>query len=106
LKTQEYELTTKDGLKLFAQAWKPENPAKALAVIVHGLGEHSGRYKHVAEAFTKNGIYSFSYDQRGHGRSEGLKGHTPTYGNLMDDLGIAIDHAHRTAGEELPIFLY
>ena len=106
MRQEEYRLTAKDGLKLFTQAWKPDKAATALAVIVHGLGEHSGRYGHVAEAFIKNGIYTYSYDQRGHGRSEGPRGHTPTYGHLMDDLRLALDHACRTAGGELPVSLY
>jgi alpha-beta hydrolase superfamily lysophospholipase len=103
---EEFELKTKDGLKLYVQAWLTEKPAKALVVIVHGLGEHSGRYAHVAEAFNTNGLQVFSYDQRGHGKSEGPRGHTPSYQHLMDDISLAIQQARQVAGDSLPVFLY
>lgn len=103
---KKFELTTKDGLKLYGQAWLAEQPAQAVVVIVHGLGEHLGRYAHVAEAFTENGIHVYGFDQRGFGRSEGLRGHTPSFQHLMDDIYLAIQHARQDAGEDLPLFLY
>lgn len=106
VKHQEYQLNTQDGLRLYAQAWLSEKPAKALVVIVHGIGEHSGRYEHVAQAFTENGFHTFSYDQRGHGRSDGKIGHTPTYQHLMDDISLAIQYARQATSEDLPVFLY
>ena len=51
MKHQEYTLQSKDGINLYAQAWLSELPARALVILVHGLGEHSGRYTHVAEKF-------------------------------------------------------
>ncbi|MEJ1853206.1 alpha/beta hydrolase, partial [Escherichia coli] len=59
-----------DGLELFAQAWEPGAVRpKAVACLVHGLGEHSSRYAHVAKALTKQGFILFTFDLRGHGRS-------------------------------------
>ena len=46
---QESQFVTKDGLTLFTRAWMTENQAKGLVVIVHGIGEHCGRYDHVAQ---------------------------------------------------------
>jgi alpha-beta hydrolase superfamily lysophospholipase len=103
---QESQIVTKDNLKLLTRAWMSEKPPKAMVVIVHGIGEHSGRYGHVAKAFNVFGIHTFAYDQRGHGKSEGPRGHTPTNQHLMDDLSLAIDEARQLAGENLPIFLY
>ena len=103
---QESQLVTKDGLKLFTRAWLAEKQAKAIVVIVHGIGEHSGRYEHVAQFFNAYGLHVFSYDQRGHGKSEGPRGHTPSNQHLMDDLTLAIQQSQQLAGAELPVFLY
>ena len=106
MKHQEYTLQSKDGINLYAQAWLSELPARALVILVHGLGEHSGRYTHVAEKFNANGIDVFAFDQRGHGKSGGPKGHTPSYQHLIDDITLAINEGKKVAGEDLPTFLY
>jgi acylglycerol lipase len=54
-------------------------------VITHGLGEHSGRYDHVIARLTAAGLRVYSWDLRGHGRSEGARGDARDYGVLMDD---------------------
>ena len=59
---------THDGLKLFLQAWLPESPRASL-LLVHGLGEHSGRYAPLVDALTNEGIAVFTFDGRGHGKS-------------------------------------
>jgi alpha-beta hydrolase superfamily lysophospholipase len=60
---------------------------------VHGLGEHTGRYAHVAAALNEAGYAVLGCDLRGHGKSEGLRGHTPSYDALMDDIGRLLDEA-------------
>lgn len=64
----ETEYTTHDGIKLFLQAWMPER-AVASILIVHGLGEHSSRYAHLADALVKKNVAVFTFDGRGHGKS-------------------------------------
>ncbi|PRY86947.1 alpha/beta hydrolase [Mongoliibacter ruber] len=64
----ETEYTTHDGIKLFLQAWMPEK-AVASILIVHGLGEHSSRYAHLADALVKKNVAVFTFDGRGHGKS-------------------------------------
>jgi alpha-beta hydrolase superfamily lysophospholipase len=103
---ESHELIASDGLKLFAQSWSTEKKPKVLVVIVHGLGEHSGRYAHVAKVFNENGIQVFSFDQRGHGKSEGPRGHTPSGEQLMYDVVKAINVAKETFEPDLPVFLY
>jgi alpha-beta hydrolase superfamily lysophospholipase len=103
---QDHELTASDGLKLYAQSWSTEKKPKALVVIVHGLGEHSGRYAHVARIFNENSMQVFSFDQRGHGKSEGPRGHTPSGEQLMYDIVKAIQVAKETFEPDLPVFLY
>ncbi len=104
METFEWKWKSRDGLELAARGWKPENP-KAVVVLVHGLGEHSNRYQHVAEAFTKAGYALQAFDLRGHGQSAGQRGHTPRYDNLMDDITDFITDAQKRF-PGLPVFLY
>jgi len=68
MKHLETSYTSHDGLKLYLQAWMPEQP-KAAVLIVHGLGEHSSRYAHLAKKFVDIDIAVFTFDGRGHGKS-------------------------------------
>ncbi len=101
----EFNWRTGDGLKLFAQVWRPEQEIRAVVALVHGLGEHSGRYTHVASALTTAGYALVAFDLRGHGRSEGQRGHSPSWDTLLDDIGMfLLESASRFPGR--PIFLY
>lgn len=101
----EFTTSSPDNTPFYFQGWQTETPAKAVVCLVHGLGEHSGRYAHVAEALNAAGYTLFAFDQRGHGRSGGRRGHTPTYDALMDDIGRLLDEAARRY-PGLPRFLY
>lgn len=95
---------TPDGVRLYAVEWRPLRP-RAVAVLVHGLGEHCRRYDPIAEVFSDAGIALLGFDHRGHGRSEGKRGHIPSMTKAMDD----ITHFLGEAGERfsgLPRFLY
>lgn len=89
---REFNFNSGDGTSLFGQAWETENP-KAIVCLVHGMGEHCSRYAHVAKFFNENGFSVISYDQRGHGRSGGKKGHTPSYDILLDDISLLLKQA-------------
>ncbi len=95
---------TKDGLNIFARLWHALD-AKAVICIVHGLGEHSGRYANVAKFFNDHDIAVLAADTRGHGRSEGKRGHTPDYDSLMDDVAIFVKEAQNKY-PDTPVFLY
>lgn len=69
MKHYETTYTTHDGVSLYLQSWLPESEPKASILIVHGLGEHSSRYLHVAEKLVSEGIAVFTFDGRGHGKS-------------------------------------
>ena len=75
-----------DGLDMYARAWAPQGKPKAAITLVHGLGEHVRRYDHVAAALAEKGYAMLGFDLRGHGKSGGPRGHTPTYEALMDDI--------------------
>ncbi|MQS88442.1 alpha/beta hydrolase [Companilactobacillus mishanensis] len=96
------ESSTK-GLNLFEQTDKADYPF-ANIVIVHGLAEHSGRYDTITSFLQKHNFNVFRYDQRGHGKSEGKRGHLTSVNNLPDDCKIVIDMA-KTQFPNLPTFL-
>ena len=78
-------LTMQDGTRLHVVDYYPASPAARSVVILHGLGEHAGRYRHVAAFFTARGYAVRTYDHRGHGRSDGRRGDVPGDDTLLDD---------------------
>jgi len=66
-------------------------PARAVVLMVHGLGEHSGRYGHVADRLHGWGCAARGFDHHGHGASSGKRGGLPAVDRLVDDLALVID---------------
>ena len=86
-----FELFTTDNLKLSGHSWQPDTGApKASIALVHGMGEHIMRYDHWAEKFVNRGYAVTGMDHRGHGRSEGKRGHIPSYESLLQDVDLLI----------------
>ena len=83
-------IRTRDGLELFRQDWLSDG-ARGTIVIVHGLGEHVGRYAHVAASLNGHGWSVVGYDQRGHGRSPGPRGRLARDVDLLADLAAVVD---------------
>ncbi|WP_158299512.1 alpha/beta hydrolase [Paenibacillus antri] len=81
-----------------------ETPAKATVVLVHGQGEHSGRYAHVAAALNAAGYDVVSGDLPGHGRSGGLRGHIDRFDEFVDVVSSWIEDA-RSRRPDMPVFL-
>ena len=77
--------TSKDGTKLFYLRWPVESP-RASMTIIHGYAEHSARYNYVAAYLNNMGFDVFALDLRGHGRSEGTRGHVSSYSHYHDDV--------------------
>jgi alpha-beta hydrolase superfamily lysophospholipase len=111
---QAYEVETDDGLNLTVQKWNEVNSPARTLIIIHGLGEHQDRYQHVAEHFVKDGFQVYSYDQRGHGKSEGMRGHSPGITSNIRDLELVIEsiahenlfiYGHSFGGNVLANFL-
>jgi alpha-beta hydrolase superfamily lysophospholipase len=84
-------LHTHDGLPLHLRQWAPAGPARGTVLIVHGLGEHIGRYAHVAAHLNAQGWHVAGYDQRGHGASGGARGVLPAADSLLQDLARVLD---------------
>jgi alpha-beta hydrolase superfamily lysophospholipase len=90
------QLIAADGIRLHVQAWPMDatlHVAEGTAVVVHGLGEHIGRYQHVAEMLNAAGWNVVGYDQRGHGLSTGKRGRLAKADDLYVDLASVIDYA-------------
>jgi alpha-beta hydrolase superfamily lysophospholipase len=83
-------LQTHDGLRLHLRQWSVSKP-RGTVLIVHGLGEHIGRYAHVAAALQGDGWQVAGYDQRGHGTSAGCRGAIAHADDLLRDLATVID---------------
>ncbi len=75
-----------DGLTIYRQAWLPDSDPKAVVLLFHGLGEHSGRYAHVGATLSSAGYAVHAVDHRGHGRSDGKRSYVKTYDEFQRDL--------------------
>jgi alpha-beta hydrolase superfamily lysophospholipase len=96
-----------DGTELATRFWPAEGPQPpwAAVVIVHGLGEHAGRWEHVGRWLASEGIDVHAYDQRGFGLSGGRRAWVDRWSQLHEDLGSRVA-AVRDAQPGLPLALY
>lgn len=78
--------TGQGGLKLFYRAWEPAEQPVGSLVLVHGVNEHGGRYRHVAEFFTAHGLAVYALDHRGFGQSEGTRCYIDSFDDYIRDL--------------------
>lgn len=78
-------LVTHDGLQLYVQWQQPAAP-HAIILIVHGVGEHIGRYETLQNWLCNHQYLCYGFDQRGHGRSEGLRVDVADFNEYADDL--------------------
>jgi alpha-beta hydrolase superfamily lysophospholipase len=84
-------LHTIDDLPLHMRQWTIREASRGTVLIVHGLGEHIGRYEEVASHLNTAGWNVAGYDQRGHGASAGRRGAIARADSLLQDLGLVID---------------
>lgn len=97
--------TASDGDNLALQDWPlPEGlPLRGVVVLVHGLGEHAGRYDHVARRLNSWGFAVRGYDQYGHGESDGVRGGLPSTPRLLDDLADVIESTRLRMDKGAPL---
>lgn len=94
------------GLRLFHQCWLPEGRTPRAAIVVtHGGAEHSGRYQNVVEYLVPRGYAVWGLDNRGHGRSEGMRGHVDRYEQIVDDLKLFCDFVRASTPGQAKLFL-
>jgi alpha-beta hydrolase superfamily lysophospholipase len=91
MKHAEGSFTGTGGLTLYYQSWIPERSARAVLCLVHGVGEHSGRYGNVVNYFVPRSYAVYGFDQRGHGRSPAQRGHINSWAEYREDLRAFMD---------------
>jgi alpha-beta hydrolase superfamily lysophospholipase len=105
MKKFESNWTSSDRVMFYVRGWEPDEKPEAAIGLVHGLGEHTGRYEHVAKVLTDAGYAMVGFDLRGHGRTGGARGHFPSLDAVLQD----IHRLFQTISEKypnLPQFLY
>ena len=91
-----YQLFNLEGrnIKIAGYHYACENP-NHVVVLIHGIGEHAGRFARVADHFNKEGIAVVSMDLRGHGRTEGKRGHCAPRAEVLKDIDALIEYTQK-----------
>jgi alpha-beta hydrolase superfamily lysophospholipase len=105
MNTKRHTLPATGHRRLFTREWLPADDPRGIVCLVHGLGEHSGRYADVADVFTGAGFALSAFDLRGHGKSPGQRGHVRSYEIFLEDIQWLMDEAARRFPGS-PVFLY
>lgn len=83
----------------------PEVPLRGVVLLVHGLGEHIGRYEGLAQHLVEWGFAVRGYDQFGHGNTGGVRGCLPSDDRLLDDLTAMVDDTRARVPQGTPLIL-
>lgn len=102
---QEGKLTSADGLGLFWQAWLPEKGLKAVVHVMHGYAEYIGRYLNVVDKLVPAGFAVCGNDHRGHGKSDGKRGHVESFSDYIEDEKLFSKKVVRDLFPECPYFV-
>jgi len=97
-------VTAPDGAILQLREWAPTQVSWSHLVLVHGVGEHSGRYEEVGQQFADAGITVRAFDLRGHGDSSGIRGDVDSWADHTGDVAWAVARA-RSAADGMPVTL-
>ncbi len=90
-------------IRLHYKCWEVASPRGAV-IVAHGLGEHSGRYEELARDLARAGLCTYAFDHRGHGRSEGRRGHVRRFADYVQDLEKFRRRAFGAVGPDVPVF--
>jgi len=102
---KEISWITQDNIKIFALEWSPEKKATHCVTLIHGLGEHIGRYQDFASYFNSKSAVVTALDLRGHGKTAGLRGHIPSWNAVLEDISTLVSrNAKQYPG--IPQFIY
>jgi alpha-beta hydrolase superfamily lysophospholipase len=94
-----------DNNQIWNYYWEPDSTPKAVIALIHGFGEHSGRYAHWALRFAERDIAFCAFDLPGHGKSDGKRGYTKSYQDIISDIDLFLTHLRKTY-PNIPIILY
>lgn len=93
-------IASADGTSIAYRAW-PKAGANITLAAVHGLGEHAGRYDRFAQGMAQHGLGTYAVDLRGHGKSEGQRGHVDSWTQWIDDIASFVRHVEAQTGGEV-----
>ncbi len=93
------------GIQIFWRSWDAPK-ARGCLLLLHGLGEHSGRYDAFCRALAAAGLRVFAFDLRGHGRSQGSRGDVGAFPHFLQDLLAMEELLDREIPGRLPRFLF
>jgi alpha-beta hydrolase superfamily lysophospholipase len=93
-------LRSADGTNLAYRSWFTPG-ADVTFAVVHGLGEHAGRYARFADGMARHGMATYALDLRGHGESDGQRGHVDSWSQWADDVSAFVGHVEGLAGAEV-----
>lgn len=102
----ETTLTTPDGVSLHYYAWRPTSRPVGIVLLVHGYGEHLGRYAELARWLNTAGFVVGGCDHRGMGRSDGARGYIPDFTHYVEDLAVPAARLRQEEQDALPCFVY
>jgi alpha-beta hydrolase superfamily lysophospholipase len=103
---EERTFATHDGVELFYRHWPAVGPTRGAVILFHRGHEHSGRMAHLVDELALPGFAYFAYDARGHGRSPGARGDSPSFMTSVRDVQTFVDHVaavHGIAVEDIAI---
>lgn len=109
MKHEESKFTGYDGQQLYYQVWRPDGasgdaPSQATLIVVHGLGEHGGRYMNLVNEIVPSGVTVYAFDHRGHGRSaEKMVAHIDSFDEYRGDVRAFVQMV--SAEIKTPLFL-
>lgn len=92
--------SAKDNLRLHWESELPEGEPKAHVIVAHGYQDHVGRYKGPIAALSQAGFATHAYDFRGHGKSDGKRGHCDRFSEFVDDLDLFVDRVKKQARDK------
>ena len=101
----EERFAARDGLQLYYRRWLPsDEPAAVVVVVVHGIGEHGGRYAGLAEEVCRHDYATYALDLRGHGNSDGDRVLVAAFADYVNDLESLLDRL-ATVHPHIPLYL-
>ncbi len=107
MRIEQTELRSQDGTRLYAETRWPDLPPKADVAIVHGYGDHIGRYAAFSDHLTSIGWVAHGFDYRGHGRSDGRRGYCTQFSEFHDDLSAFLEAVRsKAAGRSTFLFAH
>jgi len=101
---KEGNFTGANGTELYYQNWKPDGRVRCVLAIIHGFGEHSGRYMNIVNHVLPLECAVYGFDHRGHGQSDGKRGYITNWDEFRQDLHLFLDII-RAQEKDLPLII-